>query len=93
MSLKILIRRDSVDTIDNLKYVPKQFELVAGYSIDRKNIIYKIGDGVTPWTELKEITKLSEIDNFTVYTNRGSIVEVYLNPNLCDDVLKKERTK
>lgn len=93
MSLKILIRRDSVDTIDNLKYVPKQFELVAGYSIDRKDIIYKIGDGVTPWTELKEITKLSEIDNFTVYTNRGSIVEVYLNPNLCDDVLKKERTK
>ena len=93
MSLKILIRRDSVDTIDNLKYVPKQFELVAGYSIDRKDIIYKIGDGVTPWTELEEITKLSEIDNFTVYTNRGSIVEVYLNPNLCDDVLKKERTK
>ena len=55
MSLKILIRRDSVDTIDNLKYVPKQFELVAGYSIDRKDIIYKIGDGVTTFKKLKFI--------------------------------------
>jgi hypothetical protein len=90
MSLKILIRRDAVSTIANLNYVPKQFELIAGYSVDRKEITYKIGDGVTPWTELEEITKLSELDNFIIYTNRGSIVELYLNPNLCDEVLERE---
>ena len=89
MSLKILVRRDAVSTIANLNYVPKQFELIAGYSVDKKEIIYKIGDGTTPWTELEEITKLSELDKFTLYTNRGPIVEVYLNPNLCEEVLER----
>lgn len=98
MSLKILIKRDAIENFSTLKYVPKEFELVAAYDVDTRQIIYKLGDGKSSWTELAEITKLSELDKFIVYTNvytkssQDKRVlagpEIYLNPFMCDEIIK-----
>lgn len=92
MALKVLIKRDSVEEYNTTNYIPKEFELVAAYETDTEKVIYKLGDGVTPWSELKEVTKLSELDKFFVYTkNCGdkSVVEAYLNPFMIQEELQK----
>ena len=64
---QILVKRDPIDTYKNFDFIPKEYELVTAYDVKTKKIIYKLGDGVTPWKKLKKITKLSQLDKFAVY--------------------------
>jgi hypothetical protein len=84
MSLKVLVKRDSVDNWTTSKYIPRELEFVAAYDINTKRIVYKIGDGKTSWAELPELTKISELDRFNLYSPKyeNPIVEVILNPFL-----------
>ncbi len=91
MALKVLIKRDSTKnfTIDN--FVPREHELVSAYEQDSKRVIYKFGDGKTSWENLPEVTKISEIDRFKVYTRRSGTetIEMFLNPLSIEEFLKK----
>lgn len=88
MVLKVLLRRDSTENYILRNFIPKKLELVAAYTSDSTTIIYKLGDGKTPWIELPEITKISELDKFIVYTPDAR-VETLLNPFLTNDFLDK----
>ena len=64
MSVKVLIKRDTVDNFKTENFIPREYELVAAYGTDTEEVIYKLGDGKTYWADLKEITKISELDKF-----------------------------
>lgn len=99
MPLKILIKRDTVQNFKTSEFVPKYHELVAAYDEHTKNVIYKLGDGVTPWAKLKKITRIKDLDCFIVYSQvlcgpqgsrRTSIgPEIYLNPFKINEVLSE----
>lgn len=91
-NIKVLIRRDTVDNFITFNFVPAPFELVAAYSEDSDAIIYKLGDGKTYWTDLPEITKLSELDKFAVFTP-GVNVECFLSPVLIKDFIQPSKAE
>lgn len=95
--MKILIKRDTLNNFNSVDFIPREYELVAAYDEETSQVIYKLGDGATPWADLKEITKISELDKFIIYGCKerrnasGKIIlkgkqiigpEVYINPFL-----------
>ena len=91
-NVKILIKRDTVENYSDSKFIPKPFELVAAYTEDSDTIIYKLGDGKTCWTDLPEITKLSELDKFAVYAPAAK-VECFLSPVLIKDFIQPNKAE
>lgn len=91
--IQILVKRDSIEAYKNFDFIPKEFELVTAYDVKTKKIIYKLGDGVTPWKKLKKITKLSQLDKFAVYTKNCPRAMIYLNPFMCNEVIDKLNKK
>ena len=89
MAIKVLIKRDTLERFKTTSWVPREFELVVAYDDKSDGLIYKLGDGKTHWNDLPEITKISELDQFLVYT-KGSkpVVEAYLTPSTIDKVVK-----
>ena len=89
MSLKILVKRDSVSNFIAINFIPRKGELVAAYDTEGCRVIFKIGDGQTPWDNLNEITKISELGTFCIYTNRNRVptVEMFLDPFRIAEVL------
>jgi len=100
MSVKVLIKRDTVDNFKTKNFIPREYELVAAYGTDTEEVIYKLGDGKTYWADLKEITKISELDKFIFYVASTSVSgtevkhskvckgpEIYLNPFMAEEVL------
>jgi hypothetical protein len=99
--MKILIKRDTIDSFTTTQFIPREYELIAAYNEETKQVIYKLGDGTTPWPKLKEITKISELDKFVLYSSSicdlsnptrksGHIKcgpEVYLNPFLINELI------
>ena len=90
---QILVKRDPIEAYKNFDFIPKEYELVTAYDVNTKKIIYKLGDGVTPWKKLKKITKLSQLDKFAVYPKNGSGATIYLNPFMCNEVIDKLNKK
>lgn len=96
MTLKILVKRDSVANFTANGFVPRVGELTSAYEADTEALVFKIGDGKTPWVDLPEITKISELSSFKVYTRYSSdkeAVEVLLNPFRINDCLKSYQIK
>lgn len=89
MAVKVLIRRDSVENFTTEAFVPKEYELVSAFETETGQIVYKIGDGKTSWTQLPPVTKIDEIDRFKVYTKSGEAVEMFLNPFSIREFLNK----
>lgn len=89
MSLKVLVKRDSTDNWATSEFIPRALEFVAAYDINTERVVYKIGDGKTSWAELPELTEISELDRFNLYSPKyeNPIVEVILNPFL---IIKEE---
>ena len=89
MALKVLIRRDTIQNWATSCFIPRPYELVAAYDENSNDVIYKLGDGITPWDKLERITELNQLDRFYVYCSNGSksAVENYLNPFLIKDVI------
>ena len=100
--MKILIKRDTIEAFKTTVFIPREYELVAAYDNETKQVIYKLGDGVTPWSDLKEITKICELDKFMLYssgiTKIGDNVkiksnktlvgpEIYLNPFKINEII------
>ena len=89
MAIKVLIRRDSVENFTTKAYIPKEHELVSAFETETEQIVYKIGDGKTPWKELPAVTKIDEVDRFKVYSKGGEALEVFLNPFTIKEFLNK----
>ena len=89
MAVKVLIRRDSVETFTTEAFVPKEYELVSAFETETSQVVYKIGDGKTSWEHLPAVTKIEEIDRFKVYTIKGEAVEMFLNPFSIREFLNK----
>ena len=92
MALKILIKWDKREKFSTTNYIPRKFELTAAYETNTKEVIYKLGDGKTSLQELKEITKLSELDKFLLYTTksgRSPVAEIYLNLFMIEQELEE----
>lgn len=87
MGLKVLIKRDTSENFKVENFIPREFELVAAYNENSEDVIYKLGDGKTPWTDLPEITKISDLDKFNVYCINGDKAEVFLNPFIIKETL------
>ncbi len=89
MSLKILIKRDSIDNFATSDFIPRERELTVAYSSDDKHLVFKLGDGKTPWSDLCEVTKISELSSFNIYTdyNTKPTVELFLDPFKIREVL------
>lgn len=89
MSLKILIKRDSIDNFATSDFIPREHELTVAYSSDYKHLVFKLGDGKTHWSDLCEITKISELSSFNIYTdyNTKPTVELFLDPFKIREVL------
>ncbi len=89
MSLKVLIKRDTVANFTTSDYIPQEHELIAAYDTEGRRVIFKIGDGKTPWPGLCEITKISDLGTFSIYTDRSTkpIVEMFLDPFKIREVL------
>lgn len=100
--MKILIKRDTIEAFKTTSFIPREYELVAAYDNKTKQVIYKLGDGVTPWSDLKEITKICELDKFMLYShgitkigdnikirNNKTFVgpEIYLNPFMINEII------
>lgn len=93
MSVKVLIRRDSVENFTTSAFVPLAFELVSAYCTDSDKIIYKIGDGKTSWEKLPEVERIEEINGFKVYTEGKEAIEMFLNPFSIKEFLNKGSVK
>lgn len=91
-NVKILIKRDTAENYLDNNFIPRPFELVAAYTEDYDAIIYKLGDGKTCWTDLPEITKLSELDRFAVFAP-GVMVECLLSPVLIKEFIKTDKAE
>ncbi len=76
---KVLVKRDMAETWRTTDFVPRKLELIAAWDEGTQQIIYKLGDGKTPWSELPRRTDLSELDMFRVFAGLDT-VEVILNP-------------
>lgn len=89
MPLKILVKRDSVTNFTASGFVPRDGEITSAYDTGAGSLIFKLGDGKTPWTALPEITKISELASFKVYTrsNGKETAEIILNPFKIDEYL------
>lgn len=91
-SVKILIRRDTIENYIYNEFIPKPFELVAAYAEDSDTTIYKLGDGKNCWADLPEITKLSELDKFVIFAP-GASVECMLSPKLIKNFIQSNSTE
>lgn len=89
MSIKVLIKRDSVANFTTAAFIPRGKEIITAYEQDSNDIIFKLGDGKTSWADLPEIKKISDMDSFKVYSGRSQkeTIEVILNPFLIQDFL------
>lgn len=96
MALQILIRRDNVANFIANSFKPSEGELVAAYDPEGERVIFKLGDGKSLWIDLPEITKISDLSTFSIYTGRSKqpVVEMFLDPRKITEVLtKKEITE
>lgn len=91
-SIKILIRRDTIENYLCSDFIPKPCELIAAYTEDSDTVIYKLGDGKNYWADLPEITKLSELDKFIVFAP-GASVECLLSPKLVKNFVQSTGTE
>lgn len=87
MSVKVLIRRDSIENFTTTAYIPKEHELIVAYTNDSNKIIFKIGNGKTTWAELPEVKTIEEIDRFKVYYNGKEAIEMFLKPESIQEFL------
>lgn len=86
---KVLVKRDSIENFTTIAFIPREYEFMSAYERESNRIIYKIGDGKTPWAELPEVTNISEIDGFKVYTDGRDVVEVFFNPQSIKEILNE----
>lgn len=87
--IKVLVKRDSTENFNTTAFTPRKYELTAAYETESNKIIYKMGDGKTPWAELPEVTTINEIDRFKVYSDRKDVVEVFFNPQSIKEFLNE----
>lgn len=86
---KVLVKRDSIENFTTTAFIPREYEFMSAYETESNRIIYKIGDGKTPWAELPEVTNISEIDGFKVFTDGRDVVEVFFNPQSIKEILNE----
>lgn len=94
LPVKVLIRRDSIENFAVSDYIPRESELTAAYSNDGNQVIFKLGDGKKRWSDLCEVTKISELGVFNVYTsqyNTKPTIEMVLDPFKIQEVLGKQK--
>ena len=80
LDMQRLIRRDYLDTLTTYNPIVRKNELYAVYdNVDENKVSYKIGDGLTPFNDLPFIEKISDIEQFDVYTP-GNHITINLKP-------------
>ena len=81
MSVKVLVKRDSVANFTTESFIPREYEFISAYDEESGRIVYKIGDGKTAWVDLPEVTTIDEIDRFKVYFTSGKeAMQMFLKP-------------
>lgn len=89
MPIKVLVRRDSVKNFTTEAFIPREYEFVSAYDTESNKIIYKIGDGKTPWADLPKVTTIDEIDRFKVYSGGKEAIEMFLKPQSIQEFIDK----
>lgn len=81
MKYNCFIKRDTHEEWINSKFIPRKNELIVAYC--DLNTIYKKGDGIHCYADLKEITDISELAPFfMLFANNGDIVKINMCPPL-----------
>ena len=78
--LECYIRRDSYQKYIDYGFIPKRTELIVAYDGDKA--IYKIGDGITTFENLKEITRIDELCPFFTLFNGKQYVSIHMRPDI-----------
>ena len=81
MKYNCFIKRDTHKEWTNSKFIPRKDELIVAYH--GLNLIYKKGDGIHCYADLKEITDISELAPFfMLFANNGDTVQINMCPPL-----------
>ena len=83
---KCLIKRGTSEKYKEFNPILKLNELAVEYD-DNKIIGYKLGDGVTKWSELKYIINLTDIKEFWLYCDGRLCTQTVLDPFVIKDYL------
>lgn len=97
-SIKILIKRDTTQNYVAINPILRLKELAVEYN-ENGIVGYKIGDGLTPWSELSYITNLTDIKEFYLWANtfdgnnRKIYAKIVIDPFVINDFLGGTKCK
>jgi hypothetical protein len=90
----VLVRRDTIDNWLNENPILRYKELVCVIA-NSGDLLYKLGDGETPYCDLPYIKLISSLDFINFYTKSpaGNDVQISicLKPELCNKIIEKNK--
>jgi hypothetical protein len=81
--IQCLVKRGTTEDYKEYNPTLQLNELAVEYN-DNKIVGYKLGDGITKWSELEYVTNLTDVKEFWLYcgdiNNRYVVAKIVLNP-------------